>query len=283
MKELVVFLLLSSFEMLTNNAHQDILKVYTCVDECKKSGSSVNFTIPQGRWAHQMTYDDERGRVLLFGGSHGDTILSDLWTWDGSKWKEITADGPPAINKGVFVYDASRKTNVLFGGANNEDKNVGDTWEWDGRNWKQLKVKGPEARVHALGVYDYKNRVVLIFGGFGDSGVLNDTWSFDGKKWKKMNTNGPIDCLPNGMIYDEIRKTVIMITVMLKADPSTGKPGNEMWEWTGTEWEKLSNATPSINGLQAFASFGNNEILLFDGNDDTGNKGTTWKYSSNKW
>ena len=283
MKELVVFLLLSSFEVLTNIPQQDISNADADIEECKGLDTPVVNTIPPARWAHQMTYDEANSRILLFGGSHGDIILGDLWSWDGSTWKKITAAGPPDINKGVFVYDANRKTSVLFGGADSEDKNVSDTWEWNGRKWEQLKVKGPEARVHALGTYDSKNKVVLIFGGFGLSGVLDDTWAFDGKEWKQMNADGPANCLPHGMVYDEVREAIIMITVMLNPDPSTGKPINEMWEWTGAAWKKLSNTAPSINGLQAFASFGKNDILLFDGSDVAGNKGTTWKYSSNKW
>ena len=112
MKELVVFLLLSSFDVLTNSAQQNISKVYTHIDTFNRPGTSADMTIPQARWAHQMTYDEEKNRILLFGGSHGNTILADLWTWDGSKWKEVIAEGSPAINKGVFVYDANRKTNV---------------------------------------------------------------------------------------------------------------------------------------------------------------------------
>ena len=33
-----------------------------------------------------MAYDSTRGRVLLFGGSSGLNVKSDLWSWDGVNW-----------------------------------------------------------------------------------------------------------------------------------------------------------------------------------------------------
>lgn len=248
------------------------------INKYEKLDPSADITIPGERWAHQMTYDEANNKTLLFGGSHGNKILGDLWAWNGSAWEELTLGGPPPLSKGIFVYDATRKVSVLFSGADSRDENSGDTWEWDGRDWKEIKSKGPPARVHGLGAYDYKNKNVLIFGGFGSSGALDDTWTFDGKEWKLVNANGPKDCLPHGMIYDETRKVIVMITVMLNTDAATGKPNNEMWEWTGKDWRKLPGIVPSITGLQAFASFGNEAIILYDGND-----GATWKYSSGKW
>jgi hypothetical protein len=247
------------------------------------SEPSLEITIPERRWAHHMIYDEANSRVLLYGGSLGNTILGDMWAWDGSSWIELTSGGPPPRTKGSFVYDSSRKKAVLFGGVNADDKNIDDTWEWDGREWKQIKVRGPIARAHSLGAYDYKNNVVLIFGGFGPAGVLKDSWSFDGKKWQLMNAEGPENCLPHGMIYDETRQAIVMITVALDSNPSTGKPTNEMWEWTGMLWKKLPDPTPSIVGLQAFAAWDKDNILCYDGNLTSTNSGTTWKYDTGKW
>jgi len=136
----------------------------------------------------------------------------------------------------------------------------------------------PAARVHSSGVYDRKNKLVLIFGGFGSAGMLNDTWAFNGNAWEQMNAHGPADRLPLAMIYDETKEAVVMITDLLKQDTLISVPKNEMWEWTGAAWKNLQVSIPSITGLQAFASLGKNDILLYDGD-----KGTTWKYNSNQW
>ncbi|MES1223409.1 MAG: kelch repeat-containing protein [Bacteroidota bacterium] len=236
-----------------------------------------NITIPEKRWGHQLTYDEESNRVLLFGGSHGDTVLKDLWAWNGSQWADLTQNNTPSVNKGVFVYDAERRVSVLFGGADSRRVNMGGTWEWDGKAWKEIKVNGPSARVHSCGVYDRKNKLVIVFGGFG-SGLLNDTWAFDGKAWQQINVNGPVGRLPLAMIYDETKEAIVMITDLLKPDSLTTSPKNEMWEWSGTEWKNLHVPVPSITGLQAFSLFGKNDILLYDGNT-----GTTWMYKSGQW
>lgn len=238
---------------------------------------------PEARWTHHLTYDEATEQVLLFGGAHGNKILGDLWSWNGQAWKPLATSGPPARNKGVFVYDASRKRTVLFGGVNQADNNVDDTWEWDGVTWKQLVGKGPVARAHALGAYDAKNKMVVLFGGFGPSGVLSDTWGFDGSAWKKLDNNGPANCLPHGMVYDEARKAVVLITVALNSEASKAPPKNEMWEWTGNAWRKLPFATPAFPQLQAVASFQNNRIVLYDGSDTTQQSGKTWLFNSTEW
>lgn len=237
-------------------------------------------TLPSTRWTHHMTYNDGAKQVLLFGGAQGNKRLGDLWAWDGHVWKQLADSGPPARNKGVFVYDASRRRTVLFGGINSEDKNVDDTWEWDGSAWKQMTGAGPVARAHALGAYDATHKMMVLFGGFGPAGALSDTWGFNGKGWKKLAEGGPADCLPHGMVYDDARKAVILITVRLTPESPGKPPQNEMWEWTGRSWNKLPFATPAIPGLQAVASFANNRILLYDGMEGIQ---TTWEFASGKW
>jgi hypothetical protein len=267
------------------------IKKYTCyllplftvlatgsISRQEKLDLTADFAMPGKRWAHQMSYDDAAGHVLLFGGSYGSKILGDLWSWDGTSWEQMAASGPPAINKGIFVYDVARKSSVLFGGANQTDSNVGDTWEWHGGVWKEVNVQCPPARVHGTGVYDDTNKMILIYGGFGSSGSLRDTWAFDGSGWKELNTNGPKDCLPLGMVYDRTRQVIIMITMMLSADPATGKPNNELWEWTGNSWRRLPVSVPPISGLQPLTSDSDGNIILYDGND-----GATWIYSAGKW
>jgi hypothetical protein len=39
---------------------------------------------------HAMAYDSVRGRVVLYGGSDGESNLADPWEWDGRRW--IRAD-----------------------------------------------------------------------------------------------------------------------------------------------------------------------------------------------
>ncbi|MCM3869836.1 MAG: hypothetical protein ND895_03915, partial [Pyrinomonadaceae bacterium] len=87
---------------------------------------------------HQgMSYDNARGRVVLFGGWDG-KYLGDTWEWDGVRWLGIQVAGPSARG-GIpsMAYDTHRKKMVLFGGWDATGP-VSDIWEWDGKLWKQV-------------------------------------------------------------------------------------------------------------------------------------------------
>jgi hypothetical protein len=56
-----------------------------------------------------MTYDDERGHILMFGGAGPDRSFGDLWALGDSGWSRLSETGPPERDAGVFVYDSTRK------------------------------------------------------------------------------------------------------------------------------------------------------------------------------
>ena len=95
-----------------------------------------------------MTYDDERGQVLMFGGAGQDRSYGDLWALGDSGWSKLSETGPPERDAGVFVYDSTRKRAVLYGGRNSTGE-LHDTWEWDGTRWHEVADSGPTASVHA--------------------------------------------------------------------------------------------------------------------------------------
>src|SRR5580698_2915361 len=55
-------------------------------------------TSPPARYGAAMTYDPATGQLLLVGGvGNSGGLLSDTWTWSGSKWTELSpASSPPA-------------------------------------------------------------------------------------------------------------------------------------------------------------------------------------------
>ena len=93
-------------------------------------------TSPTARYAHQMSYDSDRGVTVLFGGWAGGR-KDETWEWDGAKWTlRSPADAPSARFEHAMAFDSARKVTVLFGGsaANNSSD---ETWEWNGTNWSQ--------------------------------------------------------------------------------------------------------------------------------------------------
>lgn len=88
---------------------------------------------PSPRTGFALTFDSNRGRVVLFGGRDGASTFrrfADTWEWDGSDWTQVvTGTSPPARNQHALAFDSQRMRPVLFGGdagINSFD----DTWEY---------------------------------------------------------------------------------------------------------------------------------------------------------
>jgi hypothetical protein len=87
---------------------------------------------PSARVAPAMTFDADRGIVVLFGGgSQGtsSTSLNDSWQFDGITWAQISPAGalPPPRREPGIAYDSLRRSVVVFGGVDSQI--LGDLWE----------------------------------------------------------------------------------------------------------------------------------------------------------
>lgn len=88
---------------------------------------------PQARIAFGLVYDEESGRVILFGGTGlGSRDLSDTWAYDvgTDQWLDLTsASSPNSYHHYAMVYLADIDRTILYGG----NVNVGGlnhTWEY---------------------------------------------------------------------------------------------------------------------------------------------------------
>jgi len=78
-----------------------------------------------------MAYDVARQRVLLFGGTGLNGLVSDTWEWDGSKWTQRSPiTSPSVVSRHAMAYDLARKRVVLFGGLDLNARSVADTWHY---------------------------------------------------------------------------------------------------------------------------------------------------------
>lgn len=141
---------------------------------------------PPARHAHVLVYDIARSRVVLFGGSDGQT-MNDLWEWDGTSWEQRTSPLSPAPRRGACAaYDAVRRVTVVFGGrpANDNTKALGDTWEWDGTTW-QSGATGPAARSSCAMTFDAARNQIVMFGGsprrvgLTPTETVEETWVYE--------------------------------------------------------------------------------------------------------
>ena len=145
---------------------------------------------PSARFPAGFVYDDAHHNVMLFGGHAFDnqemTTYGDTWTWDGTSWVEITAEGPPPRDGADTVFLQDSRQILLFGGAeiDSDVTLLNDTWLWDGNQWDQVEAEGPPVRVHPAMAFDaMRGKVVMTGGSNAPSTVLSDTWEWDGQAW----------------------------------------------------------------------------------------------------
>ena len=78
-----------------------------------------------------MTYDPAYGQVMTYGGfdvTHGNSVLTNPWSWNGSTWQQVTlSPRPPSRVLAASAYDAATDQLVLFGGVGSSTW-LGDTW-----------------------------------------------------------------------------------------------------------------------------------------------------------
>ena len=246
---------------------------------------------PAPRYSHQMmTYDESRRQILLFGGAGQEGRHGDLWALDSGGWRLLSPSGPSPRDSGILVYDSRRKRTVLFGGRGEQGTCL-DTWEWDGSRWHSVANNSPAPSVHSVAAFDRKRGVVMLFGtllaaGYLPRPLLNETWAWDGQGWKKMATTAPYDCVPIGMVFDQTKETVLLLTSKFSATPSGMPPGpTELWEWTGTDWRPIPTTAPQVTMVQSnvAAAGPRGGLLIFDGESKNGKVGVTWHWDYQKW
>lgn len=96
-----------------------------------------------------MVFDERSGVCVLFGGSTGNQVHGDTWTWNGSSWSQaMPVHAPSARDVHGMTYDELDKRVVLFGGSSvGAPPARNDSWIWDGTDWTQcFSLHSPAAR-----------------------------------------------------------------------------------------------------------------------------------------
>jgi hypothetical protein len=149
---------------------------------------------PAPRFPGGMVFDAARQEILLYSGhfaaSTGEFVqYDDLWSWDGSSWREIPVDGstPGHRTHAGFVYDPMTKNVFLIGSGS--DTFIGDVWAWDGEAWEEIRALNTPARSGHNVAYDPKRDRFVLFGGVDRPGgtALKDTWEWDRVQWSCVN------------------------------------------------------------------------------------------------
>ena len=175
---------------------------------------------PIGRYQHSAIYDQERDRLIVYGGDSGSAALNDVWALslgDMPAWTGLEPAGAPSVAQSQHsaVYDPVRQRMVVFGGGHYSN----DLWTLSLGNaptWNELEPNGtpPSARRCHSASYDPVRERMLVFGGVG-SGTFNDVWalSLTGTPvWTELTPAGtpPSPRSGHSMIYDPVRDRMVV-------------------------------------------------------------------------
>ncbi|MCG3197439.1 MAG: hypothetical protein GHCLOJNM_01925 [bacterium] len=242
-----------------------------------------------------MTYDSQRGRVVLFNGTdaEGTVVVSETWEWDGEKWTLEDTDGLSRRLGAAIAYDSVRHLTTLFGGQQaNAMQQPGatqaDTRTWNGAAWTQLSpTTSPSARVGHAMVFDSSRGVAVLFGG-DDSDFLvltaprlGDTWEWNGTNWtQRAPAVSPPPRFRFAMAFDSARNR----TVLFGGQGENVLLG-DTWEWDGTNWQqKTPMQSPSARrGHGMTYDSARERVVLFGGEVGVGFSDETWEWDGTDW
>lgn len=242
---------------------------------------------PSPRAATVMVYDEERGRVVLFGGwsnvAANCCALDDTWEWDGVTWlQRQPATVPPARAGAVAVYDRQRQRVVMFGGGDFSTL-LADTWQWDGDDWTQASpAVSPPARMLGGAAYDAVRGQTVLFGGFDGVNYRDDTWVWDGVSWAAMATGiRPSPRKQMAMVADVAAGVILLFG----GEAGAGALYGDTWIWNGTTWSQPSTGSSPGPLWATGAAFDpmRGRSVLFGGFHPGGITNEMWEWDGATW
>jgi hypothetical protein len=197
-----------------------------------------------------MTFDERRGRVVVYGGGVAGGQASDSWEWDSAAgiWTQLQPSAPLPGRRSThsLTWDADRQCAVTFGGLNGTTWGR-ETWEWDGSAWRQRQpASSPSNRGFVTTAYDSVRRRTVLFGGWTGAAPLGDTWVYA--------TNAPARYAAFGSACS--------------GNAGTPRLSAATLPWIGTQLRLRVDSAPSASMAAAFVGVSNatwgNVALPFD-------------------
>ena len=256
-------------------------------------------TKPPGRLYHSMAWSPEYNAVIMFGGQRVvggvNTLLNDLWKWDGTNWVQLTPTGtaptPRAVASLAWSGNGPGDPNgmILFGGTSGTLQK--ETWLLKNNAWTRLNDNNvasgvPAARQAASMAYNESAGQIVLFGGLSGTcagancNIFSDTWVFDQGSWsQKTPTYTPPGRAGASMAYDPGIGGTVMFGG-LTANTTTVTYKNDTWAWNGQTWLQATGlASPPSAALGAIAASDTGQVVMFGTFGFAAGK--TWTYDTN--
>lgn len=232
-----------------------------------------------------MAYDVAHREVVLFGGvsakaGGGNEYPDDLWTWNGSRWRQIAlrkdAPHPPGRDAPSLVYDQARSRLVLFGGRGPGD-GIADweqvVWEWDGARWYRIVPPAYDRVLHPTVTYDPLRRRVVRWGGGlltatgGFNGLSRATQEWDGARWTLRDDLAPANHYAQAGWVTPTGELTLWLTPLPAGPPDTVAPAaSRIWKFNGSSrtasWTE-GEPGPPFNNLQAAVAASDGTLYFY--------------------
>ena len=219
-----------------------------------------NLMSPSGRLFHAMAWDENRDRLVLFGGRAAEQwpqvqdTLGDLWEWDGQEWEKVhgaepdNADQPVPRVRGNMVYDRARQRILMVDGGTTQGDLLNQNerfWEWDGTQWyrKEWPAEASPPYNHwssyrsyavaSLFYDDVRNKIVNVALRYASPHSAEEIWEWDGTGWSMAPVADPTDdgsAEPNfgrEAVYDPLRREALVFG----GSTVTYSKTSEFWRW----------------------------------------------------
>lgn len=225
---------------------------------------------PTGCGAVSSAVDTDRAKlVVLCEGSIVHEFDLEEFTW--KKFPDLKTT-PTVRRLGHLAYDPVLKKSVYYGGFDTTGyKN--DSWLWDGTAWTEVKKGRADARSNGMMWFDPSLKKVVLYGGIGRPQAENtirrysDMWSFDATNgWTKMTVTATPGERYDARVLVDPHTNKVMLFGGIRVDQVDEKIrkqvfGDDLWEWNGTTWTKVTNTNLLPSARQSFG-------LAYDGYAD---------------
>lgn len=199
---------------------------------------------PRARSIHNMAYDNQSDRVILYGGFWGDPTawgmrraLQDTWAFDynSNNWTNMNPTTSPGLLYAFgMAYDSESDRVVLYGGKYKSGSIMSlrtETWvyDFDTNNWTNMNpLTNPGQRTRFQMTYQSQWDRIVLFGGDKTGTTYDDSWTYDynANNWTKLETiNHPGPRYYSDLVYDDESERIILFG----GSDVNGSSLNETW------------------------------------------------------
>jgi hypothetical protein len=174
------------------------------------SGWTPTGAAPTARSWTSVAFNPGLNRVLLFGGTVADARL---WTFDGTSWTALGADGGPGERWGACLLSDHTGAALVLGGfelsASQAPPQV-DAFQWADGGWSALPPIPATGGAWARGAADPTRQVLLVVTQ-SPIELVPLTWEWNGVAWSQRQPLRPLPRLIQyTMAYDPSLRRVLL-------------------------------------------------------------------------